>query len=120
MSHDDSLDPVLSFDFIVRLQGILVVFHHHLGWKEIWETPMEELTAGGNQGAGNDLNDISPPPGTDMTGICFKDQLWLNTYPLDRNLVFEYFALSQFYDSTCNNELLRSQSIHPLDISHLS
>lgn len=81
---------------------------------------MEELTAGGNQGAGNDLNDISPPPGTDMTGICFKDQLWLNTYPLDRNLVFEYFALSQFYDSTCNNELLRSQSIHPLDISHLS
>ncbi|KAJ6369381.1 hypothetical protein OIU76_027756 [Salix suchowensis] len=26
------------------------------------------------------------PPGTDMTGICFRDQLWLNTYPLDRNL----------------------------------
>ncbi|KAL2454081.1 Mediator of RNA polymerase II transcription subunit 6 [Abeliophyllum distichum] len=35
-----------------------------------------------------------PPPGTDMTRICFRDQLWLNTYPLDRNLVFDYFALS--------------------------
>ncbi|KAH8483003.1 hypothetical protein H0E87_027666 [Populus deltoides] len=59
------------------------------------------------------------PPGTDMTGICFRDQLWLNTYPLDRNLVFDYFALSPFYDWTCNNEQLRSQSIHPLDLSHL-
>uniref|UniRef100_A0A2N9G1T2 Uncharacterized protein n=2 Tax=Fagus sylvatica TaxID=28930 RepID=A0A2N9G1T2_FAGSY len=59
-------------------------------------------------------------PGTDMTGICFKDQLWLNTYPLDRNLVFDYFALSPFYDWTCNNEQLRMRSIHPLDLSHLS
>ncbi|XP_050231704.1 mediator of RNA polymerase II transcription subunit 6 [Mercurialis annua] len=64
----------------------------------------------------------APPqqPGTDMTGICFRDQLWMNTYPLDRNLVFDYFALSPFYDRTCNNELLRLQSIHPLDLSHLS
>ncbi|XP_070016169.1 mediator of RNA polymerase II transcription subunit 6 [Nicotiana sylvestris] len=61
-----------------------------------------------------------PQPGTDMTGICFRDQLWLNTYPLDRNLVFDYFALSPFYDWTCNNEQLRSRAIHPLDISHLS
>ncbi|KAL5575547.1 hypothetical protein UlMin_017246 [Ulmus minor] len=48
-----------------------------------------------------------PPPGTEMTGICFRDQLWLNSYPLDRNLVFDYFALSPFYDWTCNNEQLR-------------
>ncbi|KAL7162567.1 hypothetical protein ACSBR2_042960 [Camellia fascicularis] len=61
-----------------------------------------------------------PPPGTDMTGICFRDQLWLNTYPLDRNLVFDYFALSPFYDWSCNNEQLRMRSIHPLDLSHLS
>lgn len=60
------------------------------------------------------------PPGTDMTGICFRDQLWLNTYPLDRNLVFDYFALSPFYDWTCNNEQLRLRAIHPLDQSHLS
>ncbi|PKA63041.1 Mediator of RNA polymerase II transcription subunit 6 [Apostasia shenzhenica] len=63
---------------------------------------------------------IPPPPGTDMTGMCFRDQLWLNTYPLDRNLVFDYFVLSPFYDWTCNNEQLRSRSIHPLDSSHLS
>ncbi|XP_011626778.1 mediator of RNA polymerase II transcription subunit 6 [Amborella trichopoda] len=63
---------------------------------------------------------LPPPPGTDMTGICFRDQLWLNTYPLDRNLVFDYFALSPFYDWTCNNEQLRMRSIHPLDISQLS
>ncbi|KAH6773455.1 RNA polymerase transcriptional regulation mediator-like protein [Perilla frutescens var. hirtella] len=61
-----------------------------------------------------------PPPGTDMTGICFRDQLWLNTYPLDRNLVFDYFALSPFYDYSCINEQLRLRAIHPLDISHLS
>ncbi|GFP83910.1 mediator of RNA polymerase ii transcription subunit 6 [Phtheirospermum japonicum] len=61
-----------------------------------------------------------PPPGTDMTGISFRDQLWLNTYPLDRNLVFDYFALSPFYDYSCNNEQLRLRAIHPLDISHLS
>ncbi|XP_015693794.2 mediator of RNA polymerase II transcription subunit 6 [Oryza brachyantha] len=63
---------------------------------------------------------LPPPPGTDMTGICFRDQLWLNTYPLDRNLVFDYFALSPFYDLTCNNETLRSRQIHPLDMSHLT
>lgn len=61
-----------------------------------------------------------PPPGTDMTGICFRDQLWLNSYPLDRNLVFDYFVLSPFYDWTCNNEQLRMRSIHPLDISQLT
>ncbi|OAY36561.1 mediator of RNA polymerase II transcription subunit 6 [Manihot esculenta] len=60
------------------------------------------------------------PPGTDMTGMCFRDQLWLNTYPLDRNLIFDYFALSPFYDWTCNNEQLRLQSIHPLDLSQLT
>ncbi|KAK4790529.1 hypothetical protein SAY86_017833 [Trapa natans] len=63
---------------------------------------------------------VAAPPATDMTGICFRDQLWLNTYPLDRNLVFDYFALSPFYDWTCNNEQLRRSSIHPLDTSHLS
>ncbi|KAL5576850.1 hypothetical protein UlMin_018549 [Ulmus minor] len=67
-----------------------------------------------------------PLPGTDMTGICFRDLLWLNSYPLDRNLVFDYFALSPFYDWTRNNEQLRMRSIHPhpfdrnLDLSRLS
>ncbi|KAK9102917.1 hypothetical protein Sjap_020171 [Stephania japonica] len=58
--------------------------------------------------------------GVDMTGICFRDQVWLHSFPLDRNLVFDYFAMSPFYDPTCNNEHLRLRSIHPLDHSHLS
>ncbi|CAA7393773.1 unnamed protein product [Spirodela intermedia] len=70
---------------------------------------------------GNPAGSAMPAaPGTDMTGICFRDQLWLNTYPLDRNLVFDYFALSPFYDWTCNNEQLRLRSVHPLDTAHLS
>lgn len=77
-----------------------------------------------NMGSGNPNGEGIPappqPPGTDMTGICFRDQLWLNTYPLDRNLVFDYFAMSPFYDWTCNNEQLKINSVHPLDISHLS
>lgn len=59
-------------------------------------------------------------PGTEMTGISFRDQLWLNSFPLERALVFDYFALSPFYDRTCNNEQLRMRSIHPLDTSQLS
>ncbi|XP_068648415.1 mediator of RNA polymerase II transcription subunit 6 isoform X2 [Aristolochia californica] len=85
-------------------------------------TPLPPPNPG--MGAGNSTFDgnpaLPPPPGTDMTGICFRDQLWLNSYPLDRNFVFDYFALSPFYDRTCNNEQLRSRSVHPLDISHLS
>ncbi|XP_077217285.1 RNA polymerase transcriptional regulation mediator-like protein [Tasmannia lanceolata] len=82
-------------------------------------TPLPPNPAGGAPNL--DGNPANPPaPGTDMTGICFRDQLWLNSYPLDRNLVFDYFALSPFYDWTCNNEQLRMRSIHPLDISHLS
>ncbi|KAF5184811.1 Mediator of rna polymerase ii transcription subunit [Thalictrum thalictroides] len=74
-----------------------------------------------NQVMGNPNLEGNPPvPGTDMTGICFRDQLWLNSYPLDRNLVFDYFVLSPFYDWSCNNEQLRMRSIHPLDVSNLS
>ncbi|KAH8937868.1 hypothetical protein BDL97_16G052400 [Sphagnum fallax] len=60
------------------------------------------------------------PPGTEMTSISFRDQLWLSAYPLDRNLVFDYFALSPFYDRSCSNERLRMELIHPLDMAHLS
>ncbi|XP_010466374.1 PREDICTED: mediator of RNA polymerase II transcription subunit 6-like isoform X1 [Camelina sativa] len=73
-----------------------------------------------NGNAGDQIPPPLQPPGTDMTGISFRDQLWINTFPLDRNYIFDYFALSPFYDTTCNNENLRRRSIHPLDISHLS
>ncbi|KAL3624663.1 hypothetical protein CASFOL_031331 [Castilleja foliolosa] len=85
-------------------------------------TPMIPPGAASNQPMDGMAGPTSapPPPGTDMTGISFRDQLWLNTYPLDRNLVFDYFALSPFYDYSCNNEQLRLRAIHPLDISNLS
>ncbi|GAB4839660.1 hypothetical protein Ancab_029186 [Ancistrocladus abbreviatus] len=83
-------------------------------------TPMMPL----NPAAGNPNFDgnppAPPPPGTDMTGICFRDQLWLARFPLDSNNVFDYFALSPFYDRTCNNEQLRMNGSHPLDLSLLS
>ncbi|KAK6911972.1 Mediator complex, subunit Med6 [Dillenia turbinata] len=82
--------------------------------------PPPNAAAGNPNFEGAPIPTAPTPPGTDMTGICFRDQLWLNTYPLDRNLVFDYFALSPFYDWTCNNEQLRLQSIHPLDISQLA
>ncbi|MCO5563721.1 hypothetical protein L7F22_017368 [Adiantum nelumboides] len=63
---------------------------------------------------------VEGPPGTEMTGISFRDQLWLDTFRLERGIVFDYFALSPFYDRSCNNEQLRMRGIHPLDVSHLS
>ncbi|KAL6996377.1 hypothetical protein U1Q18_006505 [Sarracenia purpurea var. burkii] len=84
-------------------------------------TPMlPPTTAAGNPNFEGNPPVAPPTPGTDMTGICFRDQLWLNTYPLDRNFIFDYFALSPFYDWSCNNEQLRMRSTHPLDVSHLS
>ncbi|KAL5575542.1 hypothetical protein UlMin_017241 [Ulmus minor] len=58
--------------------------------------------------------------GNGHEGNLLQRPAWLNSYPLDRNLVFDYFALSPFYDWTCNNEQLRMRSIHPLDLSQLS
>ncbi|KAI4330462.1 hypothetical protein MLD38_028751 [Melastoma candidum] len=63
---------------------------------------------------------LPPPTATDMTGICSRDQLWLNSYPIDDNLVFDYFALSPFSDWSCNNEQLRLRSVHRLDSSQLT
>ena len=36
--------------------------------------------AGGPAMNPEDITALAPAPGTDMTGICFKDQLWLNTW----------------------------------------
>uniref|UniRef100_A0A0C9S8K1 Mediator of RNA polymerase II transcription subunit 6 n=1 Tax=Wollemia nobilis TaxID=56998 RepID=A0A0C9S8K1_9CONI len=86
---------------------------------------MAGTPAGGGammMGVGTGLEGMQAPatPGTDMTGICFRDQIWLNAVPLDRNFVFDYFALSPFYDWSCNNEQLRRRQIHPLDMNNLS
>lgn len=47
----------------------------------------------------------------DLTGVVWQDKQWLSLFPLDVNTVLDYFALSQFYDSRCNNELIKMQRL---------
>ncbi|KAM0673388.1 Mediator of RNA polymerase II transcription subunit 6 [Gurleya vavrai] len=42
--------------------------------------------------------------------ICFRDQNFLNANELDDNNAIDYFSNSQFYDTTCTNEILRMQT----------
>eukprot|EP00897_Mesotaenium_endlicherianum_P010758 jgi/Mesen1/9710/ME000069S09107 len=64
---------------------------------------------------------LGPPP-SDLTGVCFRDQIFLNFVggSLVVANVFDYFSNSPFYDRTCNNEQLRVQSIWPLDQAQLT
>jgi mediator of RNA polymerase II transcription subunit 6 len=34
----------------------------------------------------------------DLTGICFKDNRWLEVFPLNKDTALDYFGLSGFYD----------------------
>lgn len=45
-----------------------------------------------------------------LTWVSFRDVTWLQHYKLDKDSVFTYLGLSQFYDRTCNNEVLRMQT----------
>jgi len=47
----------------------------------------------------------------DPTGVCFKDSRWLELFPLNKDTVLTYFAISGFYDKTCNNEQIRMQRL---------
>ncbi|KAL3528664.1 hypothetical protein ACH5RR_007986 [Cinchona calisaya] len=64
----------------------------------------EPPNEGGDDGGGGAPPAPPPPP---PPPVDFKDQQWLNENPLNRNSVFEYFALSPFYQSPCNNEQFR-------------
>lgn len=55
--------------------------------------------------------------GEDLTDVVWIDSQWLSTFPLNQSTALHYFSLSQFYDRTCNNELINMQH---LDISLLS
>jgi mediator of RNA polymerase II transcription subunit 6 len=45
-----------------------------------------------------------------LTEICFKDTVFLQNFGLSQFNVLDYFALSQFYDSSCINEQLKMQA----------
>ena len=47
---------------------------------------------------------------TDLSNTSFKDVIWLQKFPLIKETILDYFALSPFYDRSCNNEVLRMQT----------
>lgn len=46
--------------------------------------------------------------------ISFHDPVWLETFPLTKDTAMDYFALSTFYDKTCNNQQCKMQRL-PLE-----
>lgn len=60
----------------------------------------------------------TPPPVED-THLCFYDPNFLQTQGLTADNVLVYFSMSQFYDRTCVNEVLKMQSqFAAIDIAH--
>jgi MED6 mediator sub complex component len=45
-----------------------------------------------------------------ITWVSFRDVSWLQAFSLTEESVFTYLALSQFYDRTCNNEVVSMQT----------
>ncbi|CAM9187422.1 unnamed protein product, partial [Choristocarpus tenellus] len=54
--------------------------------------------------------DASEP---DLENISFIDPVWLQQYGLGPENALDYFALSPFYDKSCNNQQCRMQGVDP-------
>lgn len=48
----------------------------------------------------------------DNTFISFRDVAFLQSFPLNEFNVLEYFSLSPFYEATCNNQVLKMQTVY--------
>ncbi|KAK9842233.1 hypothetical protein WJX81_001909 [Elliptochloris bilobata] len=55
----------------------------------------------------------------DLSGVCWRDDQWLQFFPLNRLSALDYFALSPFYDRTCNNEQAKLQGLDPTKVATL-
>jgi mediator of RNA polymerase II transcription subunit 6 len=49
----------------------------------------------------------------DLTGTCWRDDVWLSHYGIHPANALDYFSMSPFYDRTCNNELAKLRGIRP-------
>lgn len=63
---------------------------------------------------------MSVPTEEDGTGVVWADKVWLSYFPLNASTALDYFSLSQFYDRSCNNELVKMQRLDPALISTMS
>ena len=53
----------------------------------------------------------------DLSGVCWRDDQWLQFFPLTRLSALDYFALSPFYDRSCNNEQAKLQGLDPSKVA---
>ncbi len=53
---------------------------------------------------------MGPSEEAQLAFVCFRDVSWLQCFELNASSALEYFSMSQFYDRTSNNEVLRMQS----------
>jgi mediator of RNA polymerase II transcription subunit 6 len=56
-------------------------------------------------------NPAPRPEDEDQTGVCWRDDQWLQFFPLTRQSALDYFSLSPFYDRSCNNEQAKLQGM---------
>lgn len=47
----------------------------------------------------------------DLTGTCWRDDMWLQCYGIHPANVLDYFGLSPFYDRACNNEIAKMRNL---------
>ena len=55
------------------------------------------------------MDSLEPTP--DLTGTCWRDDMFLQFYGLHPGNVLDYFSLSVFYDRKCNNEVAKLKGL---------
>lgn len=53
------------------------------------------------------------PTPLDQTELRWRDNIFLQQFPLNQHTVLDYFSTSDFYDEACNNAECRRQGLNP-------